>query len=133
MVLLAKQHGKLQEYKEENLPQLVYPIIEEAMTVEKKQKISFSKLMCIAIILLTFIVVGFAIVLMIITNDVTPLEYLIPSVFAEASVVTGFYSYKAKAENKIKLETRRLILEKALGTEFEEEEEYDEEDEGLDS
>lgn len=133
MVLLAKQHGKLQEYKEENLPQLVYPIIEEAMTVEKKQKISFSKLMCIAIILLTFIVVGFAIALMIITNDVTPLEYLIPSVFAEASVVTGFYSYKAKAENKIKLETRRLILEKALGTEFEEEEEYDEEDEGLDS
>lgn len=103
------------------------------MTVEKKQKISFSKLMCIAIILLTFIVVGFAIALMIITNDVTPLEYLIPSVFAEASVVTGFYSYKAKAENKIKLETRRLILEKALGTEFEEEEEYDEEDEGLDS
>lgn len=133
MVSLAKQHGKLQEYKEENLPQLVYPIIEEAMTVEKKQRISFSKLMCIAIILLTFIVVGFAIALMIITNDVTPLEYLIPSVFAEASVVTGFYSYKAKAENKIKLETRRLILEKALGTEFEEEEEYDEEDEGLDS
>ena len=53
-------------------------------------------------------------------NDITPLEYLIPSIFAEAAVVSGFYSYKAKAENKIKLSTRNYIINKMLDTEIEE-------------
>lgn len=37
------------------------------------------------------------------TNDLSPLAYLIPAVFAELGVGTGFYYSKAKAENRIKL------------------------------
>jgi hypothetical protein len=38
-------------------------------------------------------------------NNIDPLIYLIPSVFTECAVVSGFYSYKSKAENEIKLDT----------------------------
>lgn len=38
-----------------------------------------------------------------ITGDLSPLDYLIPSVFAELAAATGFYFNKAKAENQIKL------------------------------
>lgn len=37
------------------------------------------------------------------TNDLSPLAYLIPAVFTELGVGTGFYYSKAKAENRIKL------------------------------
>lgn len=129
MVSLAKQHGKLletQQYKEENLPRLAYPYIQDAMRADSSRGPSFSKLLCVVIMALTILVVIFTIILMVITNDLSPLEYLIPSVFVEASVISGFYSYKAKAENKIKLETRRLILEKVLNGEIQED--YNEDD-----
>lgn len=45
----------------------------------------------------------FTIVAVIITGDLTPLDSLIPSVFAELAAATGFYYNKAKAENQIKL------------------------------
>lgn len=45
----------------------------------------------------------YTMVIIFITGDVTPLEYLIPSVFAELAAATGFYFNKAKAENQIKL------------------------------
>ncbi len=38
------------------------------------------------------------------TNDLSPLMYLIPAVFAELATATGFYYNKAKSENKIKIE-----------------------------
>lgn len=129
MVSLAKQHGKpleTQQYKEENLPQLAYPYIREVMKADSNRGPSFSKLLCVVIMALTILVVIFTIILMVITNDLSPLEYLIPSVFVEASVISGFYSYKAKTENKIKLETRRLILEKVLNGEIQED--YNEDD-----
>ncbi len=118
MVSLAKRLGPPQEYHEDELPRLVYPIIEEAMRVDTSRGPSFSKILCVVVILLTIVVSIATVCLAIYLNDLTPLEYLIPSVFAEASVVSGFYSYKAKAENKIKLETRRLILEKVLNAEM---------------
>lgn len=88
------------------------------MRVDTSRGPSFSKILCVVVILLTIVVSIATVCLAIYLNDLTPLEYLIPSVFAEASVVSGFYSYKAKAENKIKLETRRLILEKVLNAEM---------------
>lgn len=128
MVSLAKRLGPPQEYHEDELPRLVYPIIEEAMRVDTTRGPSFSKILCIAVIMLTAIISIVTIFLVFYLNDLTPLEYLIPSVFAEASVISGFYSYKAKAENKIKLETRRLILEKVLNKEMPEGEDDFEED-----
>ena len=103
-------------------------MIEEAMRVDAPRGPSFSKILCIVVILLTIIISAVTIGLTIYLNDLTPLEWLIPSVFAEASVISGFYSYKAKAENKIKLETRRLILEKVLSAEMPEGEDDFEED-----
>ena len=136
MVSLAKQHGKLletQQCKEEDLQRLAYPYIQDAMRADSSRGPSFSKLLCVVIMALTILVVIFTIILMVITNDLSPLEYLIPSVFVEASVISGFYSYKAKTENKIKLETRRLILEKVLNGEIQEDYDDIEEDNGLDS
>ena len=37
------------------------------------------------------------------TDNLEPLRYLIPAVFTELSVATGFYFNKAKAENTIKI------------------------------
>lgn len=136
MVSLAKQHGKLletQQCKEKDLQRLAYPYIQDAMRADSSRGPSFSKLLCIIIMSITVLVVVFTIILMVITNDLSPLEYLIPSVFVEASVISGFYSYKAKTENKIKLETRRLILEKVLNGEIQEDYDDIEEDNGLDS
>lgn len=128
MVQLAKRLGQPQEYHEDELPRLAYPMIEEAMRVDAPKGPSFSKILCIVVILLTIVISAVTIGLTIYLNDLTPLEWLIPSVFAEASVISGFYSYKAKAENKIKLETRRLILEKVLSAEMPEGEDDFEED-----
>lgn len=136
MVLLVKQRGKLsepQQYNEEDLLRLAYPYIKDAMRADSSRGTSFSKLLCIIIMSITVLVVVFTIILMVITNDLSPLEYLIPSVFVEASVISGFYSYKAKTENKIKLEIRRLILEKVLNGEIQEDYDNVEEDNGLDS
>ena len=136
MVLLVKQRGKLsepQQYNEEDLLRLAYPYIKDAMRADSSRGTSFSKLLCIIIMSTTVLVVVFTIILMVITNDLSPLEYLIPSVFVEASVISGFYSYKAKTENKIKLEIRRLILEKVLNGEIQEDYDNVEEDNGLDS
>lgn len=49
-----------------------------------------------AVILFTFVMIWR-------TCDLSPLAYLIPSVGAEVATGTGFYYWKAKAENKIKL------------------------------
>lgn len=136
MVSLVKQRGKLseqQQYNEEDLPRLAYPYIKDAMRADNSRGTSFSKLLCIVIMSITILVVIFTIILMVMTNDLSPLEYLIPSVFVEASVISGFYSYKAKTENKIKLETRRLILEKVLNGEIQEDYDDVEEDNGLGS
>lgn len=43
-------------------------------------------------------------------GDFSSLEYLISAVFAECAVITGFYSWKAKEENKIKLDIKKQIL-----------------------
>ena len=40
----------------------------------------------------------------------SPLAYIIPGIFAELSAATGFYYWKAKAENMIKLDIERQRL-----------------------
>ena len=51
----------------------------------------------------TLVITVFALALMWRTGDTSPLAYLIPSVFAEYATATGFYYWKARTENKIKL------------------------------
>ena len=66
-------------------------------------KIEFSKIVLIIALLLNTGVLVFSCVMMWRTCDLSPLAYIIPSVGAEVATGTGFYYWKAKAENKIKL------------------------------
>ena len=54
----------------------------------------------------TVIITAYALALMWKTGDTSPLTYLIPSVFTEYATATGFYYWKARTENKIKLMKR---------------------------
>jgi hypothetical protein len=38
-----------------------------------------------------------------ITGDLSPLTYLIPSIFTELATATGFYYRKAQRENELKI------------------------------
>lgn len=69
----------------------------------KKKKMEFSKKIFIWTSLATTIVTIFTGVMVWRTNDLSPLMYLIPAMFAELATATAFYYNKAKAENKIKL------------------------------
>ena len=66
-------------------------------------KIEFSKFIFWAVFLLVVGVTVFACALMWHTGDTSGLAYLIPALFAELATATGFYYWKAKNENRIKL------------------------------
>lgn len=66
-------------------------------------KIEFSKFIFWAVFLLVVGVTLFSCALMWRTSDTTALAYLIPALFAEFATATGFYFWKAKNENRIKL------------------------------
>lgn len=68
-----------------------------------RNKMEFSKKIFIGISITTAVIVIFSLVMMYRTNDLSPLTYLIPAVFAEMATATGFYYNKAKLENKIKI------------------------------
>ena len=57
----------------------------------------------IAVGAVTFVVTAFTLVMVWRTENLEPLAYLIPAVFAELATATGFYYSKAKTENRIKL------------------------------
>ena len=69
----------------------------------KKPKHEFSKLILYAVGAVTVGVTAFTLILVWRTENLEPLAYLIPAVFAELATATGFYYSKAKAENRIKL------------------------------
>lgn len=71
--------------------------------MKRRKKMEFSKLIMLVVGAVTIVVTAFALFMMWKTQDLSPLAYLIPAVFAELSVGTGFYYSKAKAENRIKL------------------------------
>lgn len=66
----------------------------------------FSKKIIIFMTVFTIVITVYALALMWRTGDTSPLAYLIPSVFTEYATATGFYYWKARAENKIKLMQR---------------------------
>lgn len=73
--------------------------------MRKWREMEFSKKLLFVIMSTTAIVIGFTIYIVIITGDTSPLHYLIPALFTEVSVATGFYYWKAKRENEIKLQS----------------------------
>jgi len=79
---------------------------------QKKKKFEFSKLIFAGVSIMTISVVIFSCRMIYITGDLSPLAYLIPSVFAELATATGFYYKKAQKENEIKLP--HYMAEKSL-------------------
>lgn len=80
----------------------------------------FSKKIIIFISVFSVFVSVFSIILMWRTGDLSALSYLIPSVFTELTAATGFYYWKARTENKIKLLKKYgNIAEKAIKSESE--------------
>lgn len=69
----------------------------------KKPKHEFSKLILYVVGAVTIEVTAFTLIMVWKTENLEPLAYLIPAVFAELATATGFYYSKAKAENRIKL------------------------------
>ena len=63
----------------------------------------FSKIIVIAISILTVLISGFSMFAMIYVGDLSALPVLITAIFAAFATGTGFYYNKAKAENLKKL------------------------------
>ena len=87
------------------------------MKKEKQKKpLEFSKKILIVLSLATTIIVVLSFVLMFMTQDLSPLSYIITGIFAELASATGFYYWKAKAENVIKIQGNvEDIDEEAMG------------------
>lgn len=66
-------------------------------------RIEFSKLIFWLVFLLVLGVTVFGCALMWRVGDVSGLSILIPAVFTEFATATGFYFWKARTENKLKL------------------------------
>lgn len=80
----------------------------------QRPKKEFSKTILRTVALATVAIVAFSFMLMWKTGDTTPLAYIIPGIFTELSAATGFYFWKAKAENQIKLDIVRKEKELEL-------------------
>lgn len=68
-----------------------------------KQPTEFSKKLLYVIFAVTGVIIAFTLAIIWRTGDTSPLAYLIPSVFVEVATATGFYYWKARKENEIKL------------------------------
>ncbi len=93
---------------------------------QSRKKSEFSKKIIIFMTVFTVIITAFTLAAVWRTGDTSPLAYLIPAVFAEYATATGFYYWKARTENKIKL--MKLYgedAERAIGSENGENFEYD--------
>lgn len=78
---------------------------------KKRKKLEFSKVILGVVAVATVAIIIASFVIMWRTGDTSPLAYIIPGIFAELSAATGFYYWKAKAENQIKLDTWRKNLQ----------------------
>ena len=70
---------------------------------KNKRRHEFSKIMAVIAISMWLFVNFFCMAMVILTLDTSPLMYVVPSVDAVVAVVCGYYFWKAKAENQIKL------------------------------
>lgn len=74
------------------------------MKRSKRHKTEFSKKLLYVIFFVTGIIIAFTLYIVWKTEDTSPMAYLIPAVFVEVATATGFYYWKARRENEIKLQ-----------------------------
>lgn len=70
---------------------------------KQKEKPEFSKLIFAFVATVNIVVIIYSLVMMAITLDLSPLAYIIPATAADMATATGFYYWKARTENIIKL------------------------------
>lgn len=70
---------------------------------KKKKRIEFSKKIFYIVITLFIIIIFYSMALMWKTENTDGLMYLIPSISGLAATTIGFYYWKAKMENMVKL------------------------------
>ena len=102
--------------------------VESIFSPKVEKKWTFSKILVIGVTAVTLLVTLFSCIAMWYFNNIDALAYLIPAVFAECATVTGFYSYKAKAENEIKLDTQRKLITALLREQAGNSPQYEEDD-----
>ena len=73
------------------------------MKRSEKKKPEFSKKILIVLSVWAGIITAFSMLMIWITQDTGALEWLITTTAAAVDVALGFYFWKARAENKIKL------------------------------
>jgi len=76
-----------------------------------KLKMEFSKKIFFGISIMVCMVTIFACYMMYETKNLSPLSYLIPSLFAELGVATGFYYDKARKENELKIKMSNQMID----------------------
>lgn len=91
---------------------------EDKKKTNKKEKMETSKIILLSIIILTYIFSFFVCFMVYVEKDLSPLTYLIPSIFTLSTTSLGFYSWKAKTENKLKIEIQKIKEEQKLKTKF---------------
>ena len=82
----------------------------------RKHTTEFSKVILFVISAVLLVVIIFSMVMMAVTKDLTPLDWILGGLFSLADVAVPFYYWKARKENEIKL---RVIYGKEMadGTE----------------
>ncbi len=87
--------------------------------MKKRKKAETSKVILAALLSIAALVVAFACALMWRTNDTAPLAYVIPGVMGPAATAIGFYYWKARAENVIKIARAQDDYEKRTAAQVE--------------
>lgn len=77
----------------------------------RKPNMEFSKKIFIGVTIGVVLVVIFSCFMIWRTGDLSPLSYLIPSVFVELATATGFYYNKARDENLKKIDKERVYTD----------------------
>lgn len=77
---------------------------QQKKSLPPKPKMEFSKKILFAMFAVTIVIVACAIAMSYVTQTTDVYAYLIPAIFAELTIGTGFYYNKAKAENLLKIE-----------------------------
>ena len=67
------------------------------------KKTEFSKLILIGVTIAVTVLTIFTLLIVWETKDSSPLSFLIPAWFTEFATATGYYFWKAKNENMIKI------------------------------